>query len=302
MKKITFLIAALLIGATSMVAQNVVIDRPDNLTNSIIATQGNDGTGVYCADQFELTGDTAIGAIQIFGTNSGGTDLGAVLLGLNIFIYADESGLPAGDPTLPGTGIVELADIDLANVIVNEDGAGNSNFTVNVTSANGGTEITLPAGTYWLAAFPSVDNAPAGTPGRWNWGLSDALPAVEPVLIDPFDLFGAGILTWSNIAGLIGDTATGMAWTLFDGEILSVGDNTIEGLRVGPNPTSDILNITTNGSVRVSEVSLYDITGKLIMTQEEGGILDISRMNTGVYFAEISADNGSTQTVKVIKN
>lgn len=299
MKKITILFAALIMGSALM-AQTAVIERPDNGVNSIIATQGTDA-GVYIGDQFELTGDTTIGAFQIFGTNSSGADLGTLLTGLNVFIYEDVGGLPAGDPTLPNTGIVELADIDLANVIVSENGAGITNFTTNMTDANGGTEITLGAGTYWLVSFPSVSTG-AGGAGRWNWALSDATPAIEPVLIDPADLFGAGLTAWTNIAGVIGAPASGMAWTLFDDAVLSVSDSTIDGLSLFPNPTNGIVNINLPASQVLENVSVFDLTGRQVMDiNTDVNAVDFTSFSTGVYIARLTTTDGSIQAVRIVK-
>jgi len=297
MKKITLLFALVLMTSIGF-SQTVIIDRPDNGVNSIIATLGNDGTAVYCADQFVLATDVTLGTLEVFGFNSNNGNLGALLLGMNIYIYDDVAGLPGGDPGVGG-GVVELSNIAAANFTHTEDGAGDSNFLLNITDANGGTQITLPAGLYWMVAFPSVDSPPAGA-GRWNWALSDATPAVEPVLIDPADLFGLGATAWTNIAGLIGATATGMAWVLVDEPLLGVNDNIAELASVFPNPANDVLNVSIPSNVEVRDAQLFDILGKDTGVRLVDGQMNTSTIARGVYMLNVRTSAG-TLTQKIIK-
>jgi len=303
MKKITFIVTALLMS-TFLFAQNVVLERPADGGNSLIAVQGNDGTGVFVGDSFTLAADTNIGAVQIFGTNSNAGFISPFLTGLNVFIYADAGGVPAGDPTLPGTGVLELADIDLANVNVNEDGVGASDFTVNnIAEANGGTPVVLAAGTYWMVAYPSVDSPPAdATAGRWNWTLSTAVAPSLAQLIDPFDLFGAGATNWTSIEALIGAPAASLAWTLFDDTALAVNDNGIEDLSLSPNPTNGVVNITLPGNRTLSNVSVYDVTGReVISINDDINSLDLGNFSTGIYIARLTTTDGATQAVRIVK-
>lgn len=301
MKKITFLLLALVLS-TTVFSQTEVVNRPPNGVNSIIATQGNDGTGVFIGDQFTLTADTTIGAVQIFGTNSNGGLISDLLTGMNVFIYADAGGVPAGDPTLPGTGVLELSDIPLGNVNVNEDGAGGSDFTINsITEANGGTPVVLTAGSYWMVAYPSVASAPADT-GRWNWSLSDSTADSLPVLIDPFDLFGAGATNWAVIENLIGAQASSMAWILFDDEALSTSDSVIEGLSVSPNPTNGVVNINLPSNRILDNVSVYDIAGREVLNiNTDVNSIDLGNMSNGVYIARLTTTDGVSQAVRLVK-
>ncbi len=69
-------------------------------------------------------------------------------------------------------------------------------MALHVTAANGGTQVTLPAGDYWVSLAPAVVGDSAGA-GRWNWTGSFTTeigipPANASLLIDSDDLFGAG--------------------------------------------------------------------------------------------------------------
>ena len=305
MEKITLLLFLIFITISN--AQEVVIDRPDNTLLGVVSALGNNGNGIFIGDQFELTDDTTLGTIQVIGSNSTEQELGDLILALNVFIYTDEGGLPAGDPTLTGTGIVELSNIDLANVIVTEDEAGESNFVINMTDANGGSQITLSPGTYWLVAFPSL-NSDVSDEERWNWSISDATPAVQPVLIDPSDSIGAGVTSWTNITSLLnnGLNLTGMAWVLTTEEVLSTEENILsESITIFPNPTAGDLNINFSKNFETTNINIININGQTVINTTADGIgnrtIDTNNLATGVYFAQLSNDVGTT-TIKFIKN
>ena len=68
---------------------------------------------------------------------------------------------------------------------------------------------------------------------------------------------------------------------------LSVTDLNLDStLSVYPNPATDTVHITAK--VALSSLSLYDVYGKLILKKEnDTKNLDVSRLDSGVYFLEI---------------
>ena len=288
MKKVT-LIAALFVGAVSF-AQNIVIDRMADHNSGLISTKGSDDTGVYCADFFTLDAETAFGELTIYGLNSNGGSIATYLTGFSIYIFADAGGMPLGDPEEGLDAIIALKELDSSLYSLVEDGQ-RSQFIVNVTAANGGDQVKLPAGDYWISVFPTVLGTPAGD-GRWNWfGSASSFPLHEPVLIDPDDLFGLGVFTWTNIASLIGESFPSFAWTLKD-EVLSVGANVADLVSVYPNPTTDILNINVPASVELINVSMFDVLGKQVNVSNSNGVVNTSSLSNGVYMLRIQTSAG----------
>lgn len=300
MKKITLLAAALLVGAISF-GQNTVIERIANTGGSaLISTAGDDGTSVYCGDYFEITAETALGSILVNGLNSNDVQIEDELLGFNIFIYTDAGGVPSSSPEVPGTGVAEIAITDTALFSITEDGAGAADFAVpSITDANGGTQVVLQPGNYWMVAYPTVEGAPGGN-ARWNWWGSTETPAVEPVLIDPQDLFGAGATDWANISGLIGASFTAFAWTLVD-EPVVLGTNDVElaGVAVFPNPATDIVNVKVPSNVELTGVSVYDVLGKKVNADVSDAQVNVSGLARGVYVINVETNVG-TLTEKLI--
>ncbi|UPS91481.1 T9SS type A sorting domain-containing protein [Bizionia sp. M204] len=284
-------------------AQAVVIDQPVNAAGSaLVSFQGNDGVGVYVSDDFVLPSNTILGEIDIYGLLSNTVNF-TNLLSFNVFIYADNAGVPNGNPSVPGTGVVELSGISATDFTLNEDGAGAANFTVRVTDANGGTQITLPAGTYWIAAFPTVNEAFSTTGlNRWNWfGSTAAVSGEEPVLIDPSNLFGAGATNWTNISGLLGESFPSSGFQIRDEAPLSVKDFSMEKISVTPNPAQDYIHINFPQSVSNFSTELYDIAGKLVLKSNNIERLNIGKLHAGVYILKVATDTGSV-TKRIIKS
>lgn len=70
-----------------------------------------------------------------------------------------------------------------------------------------------------------------------------------------------------------------------------------------PNPTSD--NVTVQGNdLPGSLVTILDFSGKQLLSvraNQSSEMLDLSFFSSGVYFLKITAQNGTTETIKVIK-
>ncbi|MFP4847068.1 T9SS type A sorting domain-containing protein [Winogradskyella sp. PE311] len=68
-----------------------------------------------------------------------------------------------------------------------------------------------------------------------------------------------------------------------------------------PNPTDDIIRITTKS--QTDSVRIYDITGKLIMSMKfnNSDSLDVSELRTGVYLFNLVLVNGIEITKRLIK-
>jgi hypothetical protein len=96
-------------------------------------------------------------------------------------------------------------------------------------------------------------------------------------------------------------TATPMVRMNFDP---SVGVNEVEnnlGLRVFPNPSNEVINISINKEVSAS-LTLLDVSGKVVKTQSLNGIstsINTASLNSGVYFVTIN-DGTSVSTQKVV--
>jgi hypothetical protein len=74
---------------------------------------------------------------------------------------------------------------------------------------------------------------------------------------------------------------------------------------VSPNPASSVLNINAKTGAALSNIQLTDVNGRIVKTINAGNVsetqINISDLNSGVYFLKISSDLG-VGTSKIIKN
>ncbi len=306
-----YFFGALLLSLVTITSfsQTTVIHRPLTENAYVHSTKGTDGSMFVAADSFVLTEEIAIGEIDVpgrLGSNIG--YLGTLEVGFNVYIYADNGGVPAGDPTQPGTGILELSDIPPVYYSKYENGLPFYNRTdfinIQITDANGGEQVILPPGTYWVSFFLTVEGAATGQ-GRWSWLGSiqaDPLPPVEPVIIDPYDWYGLGYTDWTNLSGILGGSFPSCAWTLrSESIVLGTGENELSKVAVYPNPSSGIVNVSIPENIKVYGSGLFDAAGKNINNVRlVNGSLDISFLPKGVYLLRVETSEG-VLTRKIIR-
>jgi len=80
---------------------------------------------------------------------------------------------------------------------------------------------------------------------------------------------------------------------------LSVGTDNIDQFKIFPNPVKNVLNIIniTPGSI----LKVYDVYGKKILSMQALNQMDLSFLESGIYFIYLSNEIQS-QTLKIIKN
>jgi hypothetical protein len=83
----------------------------------------------------------------------------------------------------------------------------------------------------------------------------------------------------------------------------SLENLSLNDIIIFPNPTSSFITIKSNNLI--SPISIYDITGKLVL-QNMGNskeiILDISNLNSGLYFIKSNSQNSFTIRRFIVSN
>lgn len=93
---------------------------------------------------------------------------------------------------------------------------------------------------------------------------------------------------------------TNTATTQFVGS-LGIGENNTANLRVYPNPASDFLNVSYNGTIQSVEV--FNLLGQRVLVKnvnQSAYELHVSDLHSGMYLVKVNTDGGS-KTVKVLK-
>lgn len=287
-------------GAVSF-SQTVIIDRPQTSNGLISSYWDNDEAGVYSADYFVLENAVQVSSITFYGftvLNDMQLPLDGLALDFNLFIFNNDGGIPQGNPEDAGTAVLALANVDLAHVEIDGGAMGmSSNLTIDVTAANGGQEVVLPAGEYWVSAFPTIEMSDP----MWYWLGSTVNLPYPSVLIDPDDLFGDGMTDWTEISTLIDEDFPSFSWTMMGEEMLSTENNVLAGVSIYPNPSTDVLNISAPANVDVESVTLYDVLGKSVNADFNNGTVNISALANGIYVLQVKTSEGIL-TQKVVKN
>jgi hypothetical protein len=77
--------------------------------------------------------------------------------------------------------------------------------------------------------------------------------------------------------------------------------------RIYPNPAANLVNIQGGESLRISQVSVFDPLGRLVVNQldeTESGIssFDVSKLRGGLYIVVLVSDQGTSENLRLIKN
>ena len=111
---------------------------------------------------------------------------------------------------------------------------------------------------------------------------------------------------WLGAWGNMDINAGEEAWLFFQNHIdnpLSIPnfedlENTI---RVFPNPTANVINISTNGQLEIKELIIYNTLGVKLNLRATNELIDLTNLKTGIYLLSIKTLKG-TITKTVIKS
>ncbi|MDV6169583.1 T9SS type A sorting domain-containing protein [Flavobacterium sp. DG1-102-2] len=82
---------------------------------------------------------------------------------------------------------------------------------------------------------------------------------------------------------------------------LGLNNNALNQFSVYPNPTSDMLYLANADELAVENISVYDISGKAVLSQNSAANqIDVEQLPQGMYFLKITTGNG-TANHKFIK-
>ena len=85
--------------------------------------------------------------------------------------------------------------------------------------------------------------------------------------------------------------------------LLAVDDSFIKtNLRVFPNPTSRMLNISNPNFIKIERVEVYNIFGQKLNAKFANNTIDLGDFKSGIYLVKMVDEKGQQGTFKVIKN
>lgn len=184
-----------------------------------------------------------------------------------------------GDKARQGFSITDLAQIENGKTYT---------FTVEVKSSTTENVVLFMR---FLGAANIVRNHDGAPASDWT-----TLTATANVI----DKTGLSKATF-EVNGLVDQTVYVKSWSItvedYDPS-LSNEDLSLSKLSVYPNPSSGVFEIV--GKNKVSSYSVFNSTGKTIMSVNSSTRVDLSASPKGLYFVRVQLDNGNTQVVKAI--
>lgn len=194
------------------------------------------------------------------------------------------------------------------------EAGGNVSAGLYSTEDSGATwELVEPTGVWYYGDITYVP----GTPNTYvSTGIAAAVN--DPLLGSSYSKDGG--LTWTSIdsglqrgevkflnattgwAGQFSDGPGGRSGILkFDGNLnLGVADTAAKAsLRVFPNPTSDVLSISSDK--KIESVTIFDLSGKKVQSLKGTNQINVSSLAKGNYMLQVSYSGGAVENTKFIK-
>ena len=145
----------------------VLFEQPRSTETGGIVTGDFTGpaTGVYSADDFVLEEPATITRLSSTGFQNLQTFTDLVFLGHTYYVYADDNGAPAGDPTQDGSEEFSFSlEAGQEGLEVIQDA---SSYTIVMDLEAVEQTFFLPAGTYWIVSAPNHDMEDLDGDNRW---------------------------------------------------------------------------------------------------------------------------------------
>ncbi len=165
-------------------------------------------------------------------------------------------------------------------------------------------EYSIDNGATWIIIG---DNAGA-TQNGWPGPINITFPAgADNAVLLSFRIVSIFEPSTTEYAPIGADATygTGGTWrvdnvTFFNDGTLSLGDNSIKGFTMYPNPTNTgSVTITTNTNQN-KNVVVFDVLGKQVLsTKLSGNTLNVSSLKSGIYLVQVTEGN-TTSTKKLI--
>jgi hypothetical protein len=176
------------------------------------------------------------------------------------------------------------------------------NFSNSNTSVICGKIHALVGDKYFLDLYGNVFTSNPLLITKIDSSLTTSCKTSMPFISNPLPIYN-----WASLyesVQIINDPVTSDSlspiatpitnFSIYNNYCLSVGVNSSQKKNVTviiyPNPASTILNI--DPSVNIIEVSVFDIHSKKIFVSKHFNTVDISMLNSGMYFIKIKTDQG----------
>ena len=283
MKKITLLLAALVVGMTAFAQETITHNNSQTIVPDLGLTCGsgnintdNRFAGVFdLENDFGITDDWEVMSVE-FGVEDM-LDADGDAYPVNVRVYTTDDGTPNGGLTLLGDGVINLSTADQLTVVSVDISPGAIVPSGEVLVV----ELEVFAGANGITQFRLGATDVASNDDSW-------IQADDCGLTDFATYAALGFTDRWHVMNVVGDVALG------------VEDDISEYVSIFPNPANDILNVQVPSTVEIISANLYDVLGKDTNLQLVNGTINTSNLSRGVYILSLRTDIGSL-TQKIVK-
>ncbi len=285
MKKIYSLVAVLAATLTANAQSEIITQWNFDATDYTLAVNPTTGTGTF----------SIIGGVEVNLTS------GAMPQGVG------SEGKAYSIKTFPAQG----ENSGTAGYQFSLSTSGYENITLSFDPRSSNT------GSKWMQYEMSTDGTTWTVLGNNNGALANDFN--NPVSLTlPATANNQGTITFKLVSIFAPETqayapvgtsyAVGGAWRIdnltISGEEIddtaSIVENNIEGLKVYPNPASDLVNIVSN-EMGTKTIAIYDMLGKKVLETSTEETVNVSTLTSGVYIMNITQDGKKASRKLVIK-
>jgi hypothetical protein len=283
MKKITLLLAALVVGMTSFAqvtithnnSQTMVPDLGLTCATGQITTDNQFAQVFDLENDFGITEDWEVQQVE-FGVEDMLNAEGD-MYPVTVRVHTTDDGTPNGNLTLLGDGLINLQTADQMTVV-----------SVDISPG-----AVVPAGGVLVVELEVFAGANGIT--EFRLGATDVASDDDSWILAN----DCGLATFATYA----DLGFNDRWQVMNvvGDVAVAGiDDISEYVSIYPNPASDVLNVQLPNTVEIISANLYDVLGKDTNLQLVNGTINTSNLSRGVYILNLKTDIGSV-TQKIVK-
>lgn len=259
------------------------------------ASKAVNGDVFSSASSFVLNQSAQITKITIYGASTA-QQFPALSTGLQLLIYTDNNGEPAGNAILQtGTPIITV-DLNSSSPAYQLISLPSSLYEYHIDFTQIPGSYSLNANTTYWIYFVAKLNLPQITTTTTNYFAWYNAAAGTPVKKFLCNIPGAPFChNWISVGN------SGSAFKIEGINELGTEEIVFDSsqILIYPNPTQDLIHIRSKENIKSAK--LYDASGKLIKVKFSESSLNISHLPTGNYFLHIETETAKVVN-KLIKN
>lgn len=268
---------------------------------------------VYCllpSDDQARTGSLS-GYIPDDGSSNTFLDLGNFIFGtwaLQFYMYVPTEREAVWN--FQGSNSVNLEESVVGNIFFNKDAGdlGVGFIDWGTTDVSDDTYFNFPHDTwFWIGVF--FDFSLGISAATWEFGVDGVVVLPAGTAFEN----GDGLAP-SSLGGINFKSNSANSHFYFDDfcyvdpidgiipDCFPLSTNEIEAkeFSLNPNPTTGILLVQSE--IGISTIEVYNHLGQLVGSKSNDNMIDISKLNQGLYYVKILNESGATGVKKVIKN